>query len=385
MAKFETSQYSKLHDSMEGRSIVTAILSNQDLLHARHMFWADKFRVDPNITPTDAHGKATFTSYMRQIESGQMMDMRAPLGDSRPVERGNAAFYTGVIPDFIAPGYVEKAPERMYKEKLYEQFGDAKLLAMFATDVLQPMVDSANQTLSNMAAQLMSKGSITYNYGGGIHDNLYKADIPAANFKTAGAVSWADTTNCKILDQVRKLYQDILDQLGLESLPMQLEITRNNWNNYWLKNAQVIEWVRYIKSVNNVLLPTTITLTSDMAQEAVNAFEGLPKIVIIEEKQKDETSGIVHGWADNIAVIRPIGYAGYIRHTSILDEEVYTKYGNNLVTRNFSHTGSGLFTVMNSVIANGNLKEWHTDLMMSAIPSLDEFLYHFIINTTTAD
>jgi hypothetical protein len=385
MAKFETSQYSKLYDSMEGRSIMTAILSNPDLLRANHMFWSEKFRVDPNITPTDAHGKATFTSYMRQLESGQMMDMRAPLGDSRPVERGNAAFYTGVIPDFIAPGYVEKAPERMYKEKLYEQFGDAKLLAMFATDVLQPMVDSANQTLSNMAAQLMSKGSITYNYGGGIHDNLYKADIPAANFKTAGAVSWADTTNCKILDQVRKLYQDILDQLGLESLPMQLEITRNNWNNYWLKNAQVIEWVRYIKSVNNVLLPTTITLTSDMAQEAVNAFEGLPKIVIIEEKQKDETSGIVHGWADNIAVIRPIGYAGYIRHTSILDEEVYTKYGNNLVTRNFSHTGSGLFTVMNSVIANSNLKEWHTDLMMSAIPSLDEFLYHFIINTTTAD
>lgn len=382
MAKFETSQYSKLYDSMEGRSIMTAILSNPDLLRANHMFWSEKFRVDPNITPTDAHGKATFTSYMRQLESGQMMDMRAPLGDSRPVERGNAAFYTGVIPDFIAPGYVEKAPERMYKEKLYEQFGDAKLLAMFATDVLQPMVDSANQTLSNMAAQLLSKGKITYSYGEGIHDNLYKADIPAANFKNAGAVVWSDNTNCKILDQVRKLYQDILDQLGLESLPMQLEITRNNWNNYWLKNAQVIEWVRYIKSVNNVLLPTTITLTSDMAQEAVNAFEGLPKIVIVEEKQKDSVSGIVSGWAsDDIAVMRPIGYAGYIRHTSILDEEVYTKYGNNLVTRNFSHTGSGLFTVMNSVIANGNLKEWHTDLMMSAIPSLDEFLYHFIINT----
>ena len=40
---------------------------------------------------------------------------------------------------------------------------------------------------------------------------------------------------------------------------------------------------------------------------------------------------------------------------------------------------------MNSVVNNGNLKEWHTDLMMSAIPTLDEFLYHAIIDTTTAD
>ena len=385
MAKFENSQYTKLYDSMEGRSIMTAILANPDLLRANHMFWSEKFKIDPNITPTDAHGKATFTSYMRQLEKGQMMDMRAPLGDSRPVERGNAAYYTGVIPDFIAPGYVEKAPERMYKEKLFEQFGDAKLLAMFATEVLQPMVDSANQTLSNMAAQLMSKGSITYNYGEGIHENLLKADIPAANFKTAGAVSWADNTNCKLLDQVRKLYKDVLDQLGVEKMAMQLEITRNNWNNYWLKNEQVKECVRYIKSVNNVLLPQTITVTDEMASDVIKSFEGLPQIVIVDEKQNDVSLGTVNGWADNIAVLRPVGYAGYIRHTSILDEEVYTKYGNTLITRNFSHTNSGLLTVMNSVHANGNLKEWHTDLMMSAIPSLDEFLYHFIINTTTAD
>lgn len=385
MAKFENSQYTKLYDSMEGRSIMTAILANPDLLRANHMFWSEKFKIDPNITPTDAHGKATFTSYMRQLEKGQMMDMRVPLGDSRPVERGNAAYYTGVIPDFIAPGYVEKAPERMYKEKLFEQFGDAKLLAMFATEVLQPMVDSANQTLSNMAAQLMSKGSITYNYGEGIHENLLKADIPAANFKTAGAVSWADNTNCKLLDQVRKLYKDVLDQLGVEKMAMQLEITRNNWNNYWLKNEQVKEWVRYIKSVNNVLLPQTITVTDEMASDVIKSFEGLPQIVIVDEKQNDVSLGTVNGWADNIAVLRPVGYAGYIRHTSILDEEVYTKYGNTLITRNFSHTNSGLLTVMNSVHANGNLKEWHTDLMMSAIPSLDEFLYHFIINTTAAD
>ena len=45
----------------------------------------------------------------------------------------------------------------------------------------------------------------------------------------------------------------------------------------------------------------------------------------------------------------------------------------------------GLVTICNSVVPNGNLKEWHTDLVLAATPSLDEFLYHFIIDTTKAN
>ena len=47
-------------------------------------FWAQKFRIDPQITPTNAEGEAIFKSTMRQLESGVLMDMRAPLGDSIP-------------------------------------------------------------------------------------------------------------------------------------------------------------------------------------------------------------------------------------------------------------------------------------------------------------
>jgi hypothetical protein len=45
----------------------------------------------------------------------------------------------------------------------------------------------------------------------------------------------------------------------------------------------------------------------------------------------------------------------------------------------------GLAVVRNSTIVNGNLKEWHTDLVLAATPSLDEFLYHYIIDTTKAN
>lgn len=384
MAKFENSQYAKLWDSTEGRQIMTAILNDPNLIHSNHNFWAQKFRVDPQITPTDAEGRATFISKMRQIETGVMMDMRAPLGDSTPTEKGNLAYYTGVIPDFIAKGFVEKATERMYKEDLFDQFGDAQLIAAYATDDLQRMVDSANQTLSNMGAQLMSTGKIVYGYGDGIQGNVLKADIPTENFLTAGANVWSDTANCKILDQIRKMYNDIRESLGFD-INLQLEITRNCWLNYFLKNEQVIEWVRYFKSLNNTLLPNNVEVTTDMAVEALRSYEGLPQIVIIEESQKDINSGIVHGWSDNVAVMRPVGYAGYIRHTSILDEKVYSRYGNSTINRNFSRTLNGIAVVMNTVLNNGNLKEWHTDLMMSAVPTLDEFLYHYIIDITTAD
>lgn len=381
--KFENSQYSKIWDSSEGRQITTTILNNPDLIKANHTFWATKFRVDPKITPANQEGEAVFISRMRELQSGVMLDMRAPLGDSIPVDKKGLAYYSGVIPDFIARGYVEKATERKYKEDLFEQFGDAALVAAYATDELQRMVDSANQTLSHMSAQLLSKGNIVYNVGEGLKGNLLKADIPAENFINAGAKVWTDTT-ARLLDQMRKIEEDFKDNWGVD-MAMQWEITREMFNNCFLNNEQVIEWVRYTNLINNVPLPETLVLTEEMVMAALPKFQGISPIVIIEEKQKDINQGIVHGWAAGKAVLRPAGYAGFIRHTSILDEIMYKKYGNNLITRNFSKAINGIATVMNSVVNNGNLKEWHTDLMLSAIPSLDEFLYHIIVDTTTAD
>ena len=120
-----------------------------------------------------------------------------------------------------------------------------------------------------------------------------------------------------------------------------------------------------------------------MAMEAIKQFEGLPTIVIVDEKQYDTYANTtVHGWDDNTAVLRPLGFAGYVRRTDVLDEKIYKAYGTKLTERNFTNALGGVLLIMNSVINNGNLKEWHSDAMLSAIPALDEFLYHFIIDTT---
>ena len=380
--KFEQSTYNKIWDSTEGRQIVTQILNNPDLINANHMFWAEKFRVDPQITPTNAEGEAPFVSRMREIESGVLMDMRAPLGDSIPEDKKGIAYYSGIIPEFISKGTVEKATERDYTEKLFEQFGDVALVAAYATDVLQSKIDSANQTLSNMSAQLLSTSKIIYKSGVGIQGNVLKAEVPAANFLKAGAKVWTDTT-ARLLDQIVEIVEDIKDKTGIAN--WQLEVTKDQFKNCFLKNAQVIEWVRYMNIINNQPLPERLVLSREMAMSALASFEGLPPIVIIEEKQKDADSTIVHGWKSGVAVLRPTGIAGYMRRTTIKDTELFTKYGNSVNSYSFTPALNGLATVRNSVIVNGNFKEWHTDVVLAGVPSLDQFLYHYIIDTTTAN
>ena len=380
--KFEQSTYNKIWDSTEGSQIVTQILNSPDLINANHMFWAEKFRVDPNITPTNQEGEAVFISRMREIESGVLMDMRAPLGDSVPEDKKGIAYYSGVIPEFISKGTVEKATERDYKEKLFEQFGDVALVAAYATDVLQSKIDSANQTLSNMSAQLLSTSKIIYKSGVGIQGNVLKAEVPAANFLKAGAKVWTDTT-ARLLDQIVEIVEGIKDKTGIAN--WQLEVTKDQFKNCFLKNAQVIEWVRYMNIINNQPLPERLVLSRDMAMSALASFEGLPPIVIIEEKQKDADSTIVHGWKAGVAVLRPMGIAGYMRRTTIKDTELFTKYGNSVNSYSFTPALNGLATVRNSVIVNGNFKEWHTDVVLAGVPSLDQFLYHYIIDTTTAN
>ena len=380
--KFELSTYNKIWDSREGRQIVTTILNTPELINANHTFWMEKFRVDPQITPTNQEGEAIFISRMRQLESGVLMDMRAPLGDSKPEDKKGLAYYSGAIPEFISKGFVEKATEREYKERLFEQFGDAALVAAYATDVLQSRIDSANQTLSNMGAQLLSTGKIVYKYGEGIKSNVLKAEIPAENFLKAGAKVWTDTS-AKLLDQIVKIVKDVKDATGVD-FAWQLEVTKDQFNNCFLTNAQVIEWIRYVNIINNQPLPEKMVITRDMAMPALAKFPDLPPIVIVEEKQKDADSTMVHGWKDGVAVLRPTGYAGYIRRTTIKDTEMFQKYGNSVNSYSFAPALNGIGGVRNSVIVNGNFKEWHTDLVIAGVPSLDEFLYHYIIDTKTA-
>ena len=380
---FQNSNYSKLWDSKEGGQLLTFLLNDPEMIRSNHNFWRQKFTVDPNITPTAADGTATFTSKLRKPESGSLLHWRSPMGDTIVRDKQGVQYYTGIIGDFISDGFREQAMEREYKEQQFiENFGnDAMIIAQFANEV-QALVDSADQTLSNMGAQLISKGHIYYNYGQGITGGLYKAEIPAENFITAGDKAWTDP-ECKILDQMREIENKFKDAWGLD-IPMQWEVPYDMWHNVILKNKQILTWVLENRKVNNQVVVDDMIVTEAMVKEYIGTFEGVSPIVVIEEKQKNE--GVtVHGWKQNVAVLRPRGYAGVIRHTTILDQKMYEKYGSNLISRVFAKTLDGLCTVENITINNGSMREWQTHLLMSATPSLDEFIWHVIVDTTTAD
>lgn len=387
--KFENSVYSKIWDSNEGRQIVTSILNDPNLIKDNHTFWREKFLVDPMVTPTNAEGEAVFTSRMRQLESGVLMDMRAPLGDSKPEDVKGMAAYQGTIQEFISKGTVEKATERYYKEKFFESLGDAELVGRYALDVLQPKIDSANQTLSYMSAYLLSHGNLAYMQGEGMQGNIYSAYIPAENFKNAGAKVWSDTS-APLFDIWRKLVTDANDKFGA-TLNWILEVPRDMFDNVILKNEEVIKWIKdmYIVKSSQIAAGTNnlsgLVVNEENFFKYINEVQGIPTIVIAEEKQKDLHNGIVSGWKEGVAVLRPAGYAGLIRRTTIADVELFRDaFTNPANVYSFTPAMGGLAVVRNSTIVNGNLKEWHTDLVLAATPSLDEFLYHFIIDTTKA-
>lgn len=382
--KFENSNFAKLWDSKEGRQIMTAILNEEGFIKPNFTFYLEKFKIDPALTPTNAKGEATFTSQMREIVNADLMDMRAPLGDTRTADKVGVAYYTGRIPDFAPAGFVEKATERWYKEENFAQFGDAALIAQYATDEVQRMIDSANMTLSYLAAKALSTGETIYDMGDGIQSAIYRSYIPAENFVNAGTTVWTDPS-AKIFDQMLAIEESFKDKWGVE-MAMQWEMTEQMFNSVFLNNEQVREWVRSWNAMNNVVLPENLQLTKELVDRAYNAHPyGLSPIVLVNEKQKDINQGVVRGWKEGNAVLRPRGYAGYIRKAAILDEVIYKRYANSVNTYNFTPALNGLGVFMNSVVVNGNFKEWHTDLFVKAIPTLDEFLYHVIVDTTQAD
>lgn len=381
--KFENGNYNKIWEANEGRKVISTILTEEGFIKPNYTFYLEKFKIDPTITPTNHKGEAIFTSEMREIVSADLMDMRTPLGETRVADKAGVAYYTGRIPDFAPAGFVEKATERWYKEENFAQFGDAALIAQFATNELQRMIDSANMTLSYLAAKALSTGETIYDMGDGIQSAIYKSYIPEENFVNAGEKVWSDPS-AKILDQMSAIEESFKDKWGVE-MPMQWEMTQEMFDAYFLKNEQVKEWVKYLNVVNNTPLPENLTLTRELVEKAIPQHPyNLSPIVIVNEKQKDINQGVVRGWKAGNAVLRPRGYAGYIRRASILDEVIYKRYANSVNSYNFTPALNGLGVFMNSVVVNGNFKEWHTDLFVKAIPTLDEFLYHIIVDTTAA-
>ena len=374
---FNNSQYAKFWNSREARQALQIFVNDPVIVKRLPAFWKSQFSVDPMITPRNADGTAVFSAVMRGQSLQNMLSWRAPLAETEPRDKKGLEAYTGTIPDFAAKGYVEQAMEREARERMFEDYfgNDAQILAAYAKDI-QEMVREADSTMSNLAAQALSTGQVTYNYGHGITGNIYKAPIPAANFKTT---AWTDTTNCKLLDEMEKIEQDFRDATGYAG-DMKWQFPRAAFHSVVLANAQVIAYITSFRTLKKEPVVEGWQVNEQMFNEA---FAGNPKISpveIIEEKQYDEGVA-VNGWASGYAVLRPVGYAGQVKRATLLDKTMAEKYGSSVIQKVFANLD--IYTIMNTTLNNGDFKEWHTDLFVSAVPVLEEFMNHVIVHYTT--
>lgn len=382
----------------EGRDVLMKILADPTMIKPRFMGWQMDFSIDPVTTVHDNNGNADVRAYMRQIENGVMSDMRAPLGDSLPMEAGNGQFYTAPIAHFTTKHFHETTPTMYDKRKRFEELreaysqADAEFIAAYA-EKIQTFIDGANMTLTHMGEQLMTKGYLYFTQGSGIHAGIYKAEIPTENFlkacmyKMSGTsevqTTWADL-DALMVDSLRRLVKMLNDHFGVE-WDWQLDVPKAIWDNYIVKNKQVLELVRWSKNVNGVSLPSVVYVTDQMVNDMLAEQTGLPKIVVHDTKQKDENNGVVSGWASGIVTMRPLGKAGLIRHTNPLDAEYFGEdMTNPAISDVYTPALYGLGYLENSVWPNGRMKEYRTRLIYSATPTLDEFLYHIIMNTASA-
>lgn len=386
---FQSTKYVRMfEDSVEGRAIISYILNDPNLIQANYTFWRSFFPVDSAPLTTDKSGYASVRIDAREPEHATMADWRAPLGNSRLAEEGAASWYNAGVIDLIAPGWQEQAMEREYKEKLFQDLGtDAPLLLGYATDVLQPRLDSINMALSNMAAQALSKSQVVYKGGKGITGPVYKAPTPAENFTKMlhKVISAADCDILAELAEIEKHYKE--DVWGNENMPTEWLIPEAIFNNYFLKNAKVIEWLKVQWLLDKgQLIDQTSSVPASIVDEAtfqtyVAKYPGLSPIHVIREKQMND-GVVVSGWSPNIITLKPRGFAGKTYRAEILDRTLSEKYGNSIITKVFGTTMDGLVTVENTTGIDGQYKYWATDVKSVATPILDTYLYIVHVDTS---
>lgn len=389
MAKynFEDSRYAKFFSSPENSRFLQSYLDNSDLFFTNYGWYKTQGRIAPADTPANADGAATFMVKSRKLKAPHLLDLRAPLGDSNQGETSEMKFYTASIPDFIADGIVETATERDYKVRRFEEFGDdADIIATY-TDALQERFDSVDATLTYMTAQLMTTGKLDYSkIGRGVRLPLHKADIPSENFLKGGEKAWADA-DCQLLTQLRVLEQKIRHGMGNYGGPMIWQMTQDDFLNVFLKNKEVRSFVSDYRKLNFLSSTQNIPVIASEWNKARVDLEGVSPIELVVEQETNKTHAkteAIKGWANGTVVFRPAGDAVEFERKQILDERLTRQFGAKGITAVMGRGNGGLSLVVNKTMDNGVFQEWHTDVMMSAVPALVEFPNHYILDITQA-
>ena len=385
---FNNTRMAKFFSSEINRNYLQEFINREGILRANYDWYLTQGTIATDVTPTDNKGLATFSVKARELKAATLMNLRAPLGEGYQKEKGGMHWYTATIPDFVADGFRETATERWYREKmLSEEFGNDADLVDEYTDKLQDLVDSLDSTMTFMTARLASTGKLDYTgIARGIQAPLHDARGPSKNFKKAGTLEWANAS-CDIIEQMR-LFEEQWRKENIQyaKVPLIWQMTKNDYNNVFLKNKQIKElWGSWAKA-NYIATLQNMSVNHEMFLKSVVDINGLSSIEIVDEQEQnirfDGSVETIHGWADGTVVLRPAGNAFTFMRKQITDRVIFEALGNDMVDVTWATTNNGLGLLRNVTTPNGLYKEFKTDLFLASVPAMLDFPYRWIIDIT---
>lgn len=378
-------------------------------------FWQEHFRVEGNeytVDVADLKKNPAWTVRQKINRTVPMADAMAPLSETMQLDAEGFSEKTGSIYQY-GKGLFETSMSKLELQgRLRELGNDENLVVGFLRGVAD-LVKSHNLTVSNMAAQTLSRGgqygntiALTNVAGGTATTQGFSgvvtsqsAYIPVANFKTAGAKVWTDAT-ADIPEQMRKIEFDFKENNYIpDGTPFEWDIPWDIVVNVLLKNASFIKEVnRYIALyapdkvivVTNGSSQTTVDSITweQLVEYSRSPISKISPIRVVREQQTVQgitTYTTVKGWKANTVVLRPLGYAGVLVHAKVADVELMRSGEvNNGIQFSLAKV-QGFLNVINKIVPNGMLKSYHTDVIGRYATVLDEAPYHVCVDIATAD
>ena len=402
---------------MDGRNVgfLQTLIDNTIEIEENAFFWQEHFRVEGNeydVDIADLKKNPAWTVRQKINRTVPMADAMAPLSETMQLDAEGFEEKTGSIYQY-GKGLFETSMSKLELAARLRELGpDQNLVTGFVRGVAD-LVKAHNLTVSNMAAQTLSRGgqygntiSLTNIAGGTATTQGFSgvvtsqsAYIPASNYKTAGTKVWT-AADCDIPEQMRKIEQDFKEDNYIpEGTPFEWDIPWNTVVNVLLNNTAFKKEVnRYIAlyAPDKVIVVTSGSSTTNVDSitwEQLVAYSRSPiskisPIRIVREQQTVQgitTYTTVKGWASGIVVLRPLGYAGVIVHATPSDVKLMQSGEvNSNIQFSLAKVQNFLY-VVNKITPNGMLKAYHTDIIGRYAPVLNESLYHVVVDTATAD
>lgn len=395
------------------QGLLQTLIDNTIEIDENAFFWQEHFRVEGNeydIDIADLKKNPAWTVRQRINRTVPMADAMAPLSETMQLDAEGFEEKTGSIYQY-GKGLFETSMSKLELQARLQELGADQSLVMGFVRGVADLVKSHNLTVSNMAAQTLSRGgqygntialtniaggtATTQGFSGVI--TAQSAYIPLANFKHAINYVW-NNANCDIPEEMRQIEYDFKNANAIpDDTPFEWDIPWDTVVNVLLKNAAFVKEVnRYIAlyapdKVIVVQNGSSTTNVSSITWEQLVAYSRSPiskisPIRIVREQQTVQgitTYHTVKGWNPSVVVLRPLGYAGVLTHAKVADVQLMQSGEvNNNIQFSLAKVQNFLY-VINKITPNGMLKSYHTDVLGRYATVLDEAPYHVVVDITT--